>query len=82
MKYLLGVLAFCLLFIQCTDSSSEEKEVPKTIPFEAEAYALDGKPLVRIPDSPATFRKKDSLLQLAKADFETYPDSLESLIWY
>lgn len=81
MKGLLGLLLVGMFFIQCVDSSQGE-EMENTATVQAEAYSLDGEPLNPIPDSPATFRKKDSLLQLARTAVEASPDSLDTIIWH
>ncbi|MDX1409740.1 MAG: tetratricopeptide repeat protein, partial [Saprospiraceae bacterium] len=46
------------------------------------AYALNGKPLYPVPETAASYRKKDSLLQVARRNFENDPAHLQNIIWY
>jgi len=87
MKNLLIFLSFIFLLVKCTSPSKVSTPTTTTfkpVPFEKkqEATTVDGKPLFTIEDSPAAYRKKDSLLQIAKNNFLETPDNLDNIIWY
>lgn len=84
MKRLLGFLLASMLVWGCTEAPQQEQTetAPVVQETQIEAYSLDGKALERIPDSPATFRKKDSLLRIAKAAVEADPENLDNIIWH
>lgn len=46
-----------------------------------EAYTLSGKPLFRNPEPAERFQRKDSLLRLARQDFERDSHDLQAIIW-
>ncbi len=59
---------------------------PKTDPDAAttviEASAVDGRPLYRLSDAPSAAALKDSLLTIAKQNYDQDPRALENVIWY
>lgn len=75
-------LMICCISIACQSPKQVEEAIdaPQQT-SQVEALSLDGKELKTIPDSEATFRKKDSLLAIAKSNFEADP-SLEHSIWF
>lgn len=72
------------LFFQCDSTkkitSTETKPVTskQSLPF---VKALDGRKLFPPKESASSKNRKDSLLQIAKEDFEKKPDSLDNIIW-
>jgi len=84
----LASLIFCLFIIaNCTTTTKSPTQLSTTFtptPFvkKQEASAIGGKPLFTIEDSHAVYRKKDSLLQIAKNKFLATPNNLDNIIWY
>ncbi|MEM7370497.1 MAG: tetratricopeptide repeat protein [Bacteroidota bacterium] len=76
----IGLLAF-LGCLACSTSSSTSDATPLQQIDQVEAFSLLGTELRTIPDSEATFRKKDSLLAIARSNFDNSP-SLEHAIWF
>jgi tetratricopeptide (TPR) repeat protein len=50
-------------------------------PQDWEAVALDGRKLYRPQESPATLQEKDSLLAIARANFNADSNNLQNIIW-
>lgn len=61
----------------------EIMEIPmkKRTPKE-QAIAFTGRKLYPMAETLASQHKKDSLLQIAKSNYEAKPDSLDNIIWY
>ena len=77
------LLFLLFLFNSCsgTSDSREPKQVSKTTEAEPEAIALDGRPLYPAPESEAALQRKDSLLAIARANYEAEPTQLDHIIW-
>ncbi|MDX1939033.1 MAG: tetratricopeptide repeat protein [Saprospiraceae bacterium] len=74
------LLALLTWQCQTSDQKNAENETSATEP-QPEAYTLDGKPLFPSPESEASLQKKDSLLQIARQNFERDSNNLENIIW-
>ena len=76
---------FALLFIASLFllACNREKATESTddVVIVPEAYSLGGDPLYPIEDSPASQKRKDSLLNIALERYDAHPDSLETIIW-
>ena len=70
----LTILLLCLLGLFSCQNSNSSKE-PAAVSFQ-------GKPLYPLEESPATIQKKDSLLAIAKANYDANPEDLDNIIWY
>jgi tetratricopeptide (TPR) repeat protein len=86
MKNLLPLL-FLLFCLSCQNTIEEEttaltseSEKNLAVPLP-EAISLTGQPLFPMKDSPRTKAKKDSLLAIAKMNFENNPKDLDNIIW-
>lgn len=81
-------LLFILIVFILTNCSPSPKtgEAPDTenttIDTTAEAISFGGKPLFPPPETAEAKQKKDSLLQIARANYRNAPDSLDHIIWY
>jgi len=66
--------------------SSKEKEKPTSQSSsqapEPQAISLKGLPLNPMKESPKSKAKKDSLLAIAKKNFDNDPSDLDNIIWY
>ena len=76
-KPLLFLFFIALSLWQCQSSDTQNTATAA----EPEAYALDGKPLYPPADSEAALRRKDSLLTIARDNFEQDPTALDNIIW-
>lgn len=80
-------ITLLLLFLLCCNCQPSVKQpgagATAALPTDSipEAYTLAGKPLFSIPDSPENFRRKDSLLTLAREAFEQDSNSVQNIIW-
>ncbi|MEL6925300.1 MAG: tetratricopeptide repeat protein, partial [Bacteroidota bacterium] len=74
MRFIL--LLFPFLFIACVAEPGTDAG-PKP-----EATSLTGKPLYPMPESAKSKAKKDSLLAVAKTNWEANPNDVDQLIWY
>ena len=45
-------------------------------------YSLMGKPLKYVPETVSSYHRKDSLLQVARANYEADSHDLENIVWY
>jgi tetratricopeptide (TPR) repeat protein len=75
------LLLFCFL-IACQNPSSDKIVSDLKEPDNPSAISLSGKKLFPISESEATLSKKDSLLNIARENYENDPDNLENIIWY
>ncbi len=75
MKNLPSLLLIAMLAIGC---QSKIETASQAVP---EVKSLNGKILLPPQDSPASKAKKDSLLAIARQDFEADPDNLQNIIW-
>ena len=66
----------------CQQNATDTKTTAGDTSGEIQALALDGTKLYPPKDSPAEKSKKDSLLQIAKANYESNPNSLHNIVWY
>ncbi|MBK7871951.1 MAG: tetratricopeptide repeat protein [Saprospiraceae bacterium] len=83
MKTPIAFLLFLAIFTwqcQTSDQKNAKNEASTTEP-QPEAYTLDGKPLFPSPESEASLQKKDSLLQIARQNFERDSNNLDHIIW-
>ena len=78
-KTLLFLFFIALSLWQC--QSSDTQNTATAAEPEPEGYALDGKPLFPPADSEAALRRKDSLLAIARDNFEQNPTALDNIIW-
>ncbi len=75
MKNLPSLLLVAMLAFGC---QSKIETASQPVP---EVKSLNGKILLPPQDSPASKAKKDSLLAIARQDFEADPDNLQNIIW-
>ncbi|MEZ5042393.1 MAG: hypothetical protein R2828_21010 [Saprospiraceae bacterium] len=76
------ILLLPLLLVQCQSSTEQSiGEASSPLAPKPEAISLDGQALFPPPETPASQHKKDSLLAIAKTNFETTPDHLDHIIW-
>ena len=64
-----------LLALGCGQGTTTDADAPQPV------VSLTGKPLLPPDDSPEAKAKKDSLLAIARKDFETNPNDLDNIIW-
>ena len=83
------LLFLILVFYSCQNESNSESETidnkieeVETSPPAPQAINLKGEPLIPIKDSPKTKAKKDSLLAIAKTNYDNNPKELDNIIWY
>jgi tetratricopeptide (TPR) repeat protein len=84
MQRILTPLILFLLAAVCWQCQPKEqpKDLTATTPLPAaEATSLDGKPLYPPQESDATRRNRDSLLQLARRNYELDSNRLENILW-
>lgn len=84
MKTPITLLLFLLLGYNCQPSAKQpDVAVSAATQLDSipEAYNLAGKPLFPLPDSPENFRRKDSLLTLAREAFERDSNSVQNIVW-
>lgn len=83
---MLRLVYFCLLTCFCLYACQSPESPDTTIELandpEPAAYTLDGRPLFPPPESDASRQRKDSLLMIARANFQTDSNNLENTIWY
>lgn len=83
MKPIFALIIFlALITYQCqlADQKKSATEAESAEP-QPEAYSLDGKPLFPPAESEASLRKKDSLLLIARQNFERDSNNLDHIIW-
>ncbi len=73
--------ALLCLLMACWGWQCRPDNPNTTTPNQPEAYALDGTPLYPLPEAEATLRSKDSMLNLARQNFERDPNNLDNIIW-
>ncbi len=66
---------------QSLDSKKATPQDPPSSQSQPEAYTLDGKPLFPSPESETSLRKKDSLLQIARQNYQMDSTNLDNIIW-
>ena len=76
-KHQLFLLTICCLMAACSNAPTEEAN-RATNPA---VISLRGDTLLPPKDSGAALAKKDSLLKVAVANYETDPDNLDHIIW-
>jgi tetratricopeptide (TPR) repeat protein len=75
------LFALLLTLVACQPSDNQAStEAPDTQPRPV-AYTLSGLPLFPMPETPASLHKKDSLLAIARQNYEKAPNNLEAIIW-
>ncbi len=65
-----------LLLWQCQPAKTPATDEP-----QPEAYSFDGHPLFPQPETEASLHRKDSLLQIARQNFERDSANLDNIIW-
>lgn len=91
-KVTLVKMAFVLIsaigLFQCTPANDTEtattttKQAQTQVDTSAEAISFGGQALFPPPETPESQKKKDSLLQIAKANYHAAPNQLDHIIWY
>lgn len=78
---------YCLAAIALFSCNSHDEEVVSepeelVIRDSVVCYSLLGQPLKHLPEPISVYREKDSLLQIARAKYESDPSDLDNIIWY
>jgi len=68
----------------CQSGDSEEVSDPDELVIRDSVvcYSLFGKPLKYVPETVRSYYRKDSLLKIAKVNYETDSRNLENIVWY
>ncbi len=68
----------------CQSPDSEEVSLPDALVIRDSVvcHSLFGKPLKYVPETVTSYHKKDSLLQIALANYEADSRNLENIVWY
>lgn len=89
MKKLLNAKILIILsffFSGCTPQNDADLEsnadAATAVDTSAQAISFSGQPLFPPPEAPESQKKKDSLLLIAKENYQTDPMQLEHIIWY
>ena len=83
-KWLFQICLAVVLVTACQAPDSEEVADPDELVIRDSVvcYSLMGKPLKHVPETVRSYNKKDSLLQIARADYEADSRNLENIVWY
>ena len=81
--YLVVVLVV-MVVSACQSPDSEEVADPDELVIRDSVvcHSLMGKPLKYVPETVRSYRHKDSLLQIARANYEADSRNLENIVWY
>ncbi|MDX1478295.1 MAG: hypothetical protein R3301_11360 [Saprospiraceae bacterium] len=77
-----GFLVVIAMLAGCRNDQEAQGADSPVIRADTVAYALDGSPLTPVPETAASYHRKDSLLQIAKANYDADPRNLDHIIWY
>ena len=72
---------FSQLALSCQNQSGKNNTPDSDPAQQPEAIALDGRELFPPRDTPEGKARKDSLLAVAKANYDANPNSLDNIIW-
>jgi len=73
-----------MLVSACQSSDSDEVADSEELVIRDSivCYSLMGKPLKYVPETVSSYHRKDSLLQVARANYEADSHDLENIVWY
>jgi len=80
----LSIYLMLMLTVACQrpDSEAVEDQDVLIIRDSVVCYSLFGKPLKYVPETVRSYNRKDSLLQIAKANYNADSRNLENIVWY
>ena len=76
------ILFFTVIMYLSFTSCKEATNTVIESDTEPSAFSLTGDPLFPLKHSETTFKIRDSLLQIAKSNYEEDPQNLQNIIWY
>lgn len=83
-KWFFPICITMALAAACQSPVSEEVADPEELVIRdsVACHSLMGKPLKHVPETVSSYNHKDSLLQIARGNYEADSRNLENIVWY